>query len=94
MSNATIDEFFNAVRCDQTLRQELEDSPSEEAFFLTAVRRGAERGFVFTVDEVRHASKNHQIPSQLAETYARRLRAGEWEDVTHWRFCTWTWLGC
>jgi predicted ribosomally synthesized peptide with nif11-like leader len=89
-----IDAFFQAVQQDETLRQELEASPSEDAFFLTAVRRGAERGLIFTSDEVRQASTAGQVHTELSDTTLAKISGGMMQEVTSWRFCTWTWLGC
>jgi len=103
MAKTTIDEFFTPVGGDETLRRELEASPNEEAFFLTAVRRGAERGFIFTVDEVRKASREGQI--ELTEESLAGVTGGITNKdtgpgtttttrQTEYSFCTWTWLGC
>jgi predicted ribosomally synthesized peptide with nif11-like leader len=95
MSKTNIEAFFNVVRGDETLRRELESSHTEEAFCLTAVRRGAERGFIFTGAEVKAASA-HQIGTELSEAALATVAGGEshTETVTSWRFCTWEWLGC
>jgi predicted ribosomally synthesized peptide with nif11-like leader len=96
MANQAIDKFFNDVKADQALRNELEAAHTEDAFFMTAVRRGAERGYAFTVDEVRSASRGAQISSQLPESALASVAGGlmSSQPVTSWRFCTWTWLGC
>jgi hypothetical protein len=71
----------------------LEATPSEGSFCLTAVRRAAERGFVFTAGEVKAASR-HQIGTELSEAALPTVAAGQMQTVTSWRFCTWEWLGC
>jgi predicted ribosomally synthesized peptide with nif11-like leader len=96
MTKSTIDEFFTQVKSDEALNKELVASQTEEAFFLTAVRRGAERGYTFTVDEVRKASREGQIGSELSEEVLAGVAGGldGFQKVTSWNFCTWTWLGC
>jgi len=96
MTKSTIDEFFTQVKSDEALNKELVASQTEEAFFLTAVRRGAERGYTFTVDEVRKASREGQIGSELSEEVLASVAGGldGFQKVTSWNFCTWTWLGC
>lgn len=94
MTAQNIDRFFSIVKGDEQLRAQLEASPSEESFFLTAVRAASERGLVFTVDEVRTASRAGQIGNELSESSLARVAGGEWQTVTSWRFCTWEWLGC
>lgn len=96
MNKSSIDQFFTQVKSDDALRKELEASQNEEAFFLTAVRRGADRGFTFTADEVRTASRQGQIGAELSEEALAAVAGGidGWEKVTSWNFCTWTWLGC
>ena len=96
MAKSTIDDFFTQVKSDEALRKELEVSQSEEAFFHTAVRRGAERGFTFTADEVRAASRHGQVGTELSQEALAGVAGGVsyTQKVTSWNFCTWTWLGC
>ena len=89
-----IDAFFEAVKTDEKLRRELQESASEDAFFHTAVRRGAERGYAFTVDEVREASRGPQMSGELSERALAGISGGLYQTVSSYRFCTWEWLGC
>ncbi|MDE3197884.1 MAG: Nif11-like leader peptide family RiPP precursor [Acidobacteriota bacterium] len=89
-----IDAFFEAVKRDEQLRRELQESASEDAFFHAAVRRGAEHGYAFTVDEVRQASRGTQMSGELSEQALAGISGGQFQEVTSWRFCTWEWLGC
>jgi predicted ribosomally synthesized peptide with nif11-like leader len=79
MSKNAVEGFFNSVKSDQNVRHQLGASASEKAFLATAVRLGAEHGFILTAEELMEAGFKTSANTELSEEELAGVAGGAFD---------------
>jgi len=80
-----IDTFFKMARNDKALTAALEASRTEETFLQTAVCSAAERGLVFTIDELRERTREARAGAELSEEALAAVAGGAIDNYLYFK---------